>query len=159
MQNGPVVTKKGVSVVLALIKLITHSSINPKILKIIKYHKYLWNFLSLSCCSIFSTLGFTFVFFFDIIASFLVQFFNINQAYSFFLSNILDMTVATRFYFSFNRIINIFLYCFFNAFLGISIHLQIISVTNYLNYTSFLLKRSIIGLISGIIVVILYYNF
>lgn len=102
---------------------------------------------------------FSFVFFFDIIASFLVQFFNINQAYSFFLSNILDMTVATRFYFSFNRIINIFLYCFFNAFLGISIHLQIISVTNYLNYTSFLLKRSIIGLISGIIVVILYYNY
>ena len=41
MQNGPVVTKNGVSVVLALIKLITHSSINPKILKIIKYHKYL----------------------------------------------------------------------------------------------------------------------
>lgn len=101
---------------------------------------------------------FSFVFFFDIITSFLVKFFNMNQACSFFLANFLDMTVATRFYYSYNIIINIFLYCFFNAFLGVSIHLQIISVTNYLNYKSFFLNRSIIGLISGLIAVILYNN-
>ena len=101
---------------------------------------------------------FSFVFFFDIITSFLVQFLSLNQASSFFLANILDMTVATRFYFSYNNLINIFLFCFFNAFLGLSIHLQIISVTNYLNYTSFFIKRSIIGLISGLIAVIVSYN-
>ena len=85
MQNGPVVTKNGVSVVLALIKLITHSSINPKILKIIKYHKYLWNFLSLSCCSIFSTLGFTFAFFFDISSAFFI----LDLVFIFFAESIL----------------------------------------------------------------------
>lgn len=101
---------------------------------------------------------FSFVFFFDIIASLLIQFFKLDNSYSFILSSLLDMTVSNRFYYSYSKSLDLFLYSFFNAFLGFSIHLQIINATGFLDYKEFLLKRLIIALISGLTATLLYYN-
>ena len=101
---------------------------------------------------------FSFVFFFDIITSFLVSFFKLPASFSYLLANSLDMTVSTRYYYSYSKNLNLFIYCFFNAFLGISIHMQIMSVASYLSYKVFLINRVLIGLISGIIAIIFSYN-
>lgn len=101
---------------------------------------------------------FSYVLFFDIVTSCLVSFFRINDSIAYILSSFLDTTVCSRFFCSFNPYLDLFIFCFFNSFLGISIHLQIINATNYLDYKKFLLYRIILGIISGILAIILKYN-
>lgn len=99
----------------------------------------------------------TFVFFFTALFNMINAELNLNNQAAFYISNLLDLTVSINHIFHYNLVIDMSLYMLFNTFLGLSIHLQIKSQAEHLNYKSFVISRLILSIISSIFVIIFYY--
>lgn len=98
------------------------------------------------------------ILFFTIICNAIFELFNLHIYLKFLIANILEVTVGSLIFLDISNSMNLFLFIFFNTFLGLSIHLQIYSVFK-LNYLKFLSKRIFLSLICSIYGLLIYKSY
>ena len=101
---------------------------------------------------------FSIILFYSILVNIVFSYIPLNNINKYIFSNSLEATIGSQIQLNLNEQLRVLLFLFFNSFLGISIHMQILSIYR-MNYLKFIFFRVLFGLFVCIYGYLIFLNY
>ena len=101
---------------------------------------------------------FSIILFFTILINMVFHYIHLNNIHKYMFANLLESTIGSQLQTNLNESSRLLMFLFFNSFLGISIHMQILSIYK-INYVKFISFRVLLGFCVCIYGYLMYINY